>query len=231
VDTQGSRKPSLFIVPTPIGNLADITLRALDVLRQVNTILAEDTRTSATLLRHYQIEKPLQSFHIFNEHKVLRGFIDRMKKGEVMALVSDAGTPGISDPGFLIIREALTEGLMVECLPGPTAFVPALVKSGFPTDRFVFEGFLPHKKGRQTAIKQIADEERVVVLYESPHRLVKLLEQLGPFVDATRRISVSRELTKVFEETVTGTVAEVLLHFKQKDVKGEIVVVIDGKGK
>jgi 16S rRNA (cytidine1402-2'-O)-methyltransferase len=224
-------RPSLFLVPTPIGNLADITLRALDVLRQADTILAEDTRTSSTLLRHYQIDKPLQSFHIFNEHKVLRALVDRMKNGEVMALVSDAGTPGISDPGFLIIREALAEGLSVECLPGPTAFVPALVKSGFPTDRFVFEGFLPHKKGRQTAVNQIVDEERTVVLYESPHRLVKLLEQLEPLVETTRRISVSRELTKVFEETVTGSVSEVLQHFKAKEVKGEIVVVIDGRGK
>jgi 16S rRNA (cytidine1402-2'-O)-methyltransferase len=237
VSTQGNKKPvenirpSLFLVPTPIGNLADITLRALDVLRQVDTILAEDTRTSITLLRHYQIDKPLQSFHIFNEHKVLQGLVDRMKKGEVMALVSDAGTPGISDPGFLIIREALAEGLLVECLPGPTAFVPALVKSGFPTDRFVFEGFLPHKKGRQTAVKQIVDEERTVVLYESPHRLVKLLEQLEPLVEPSRRISVSRELTKMFEETVTGAVSEVLQHFKAKEVKGEIVVVIDGRGK
>ncbi|MEI9918757.1 MAG: 16S rRNA (cytidine(1402)-2'-O)-methyltransferase [Bacteroidota bacterium] len=222
-------KPSLFIVPTPIGNLADITLRALDVLKQVDTILAEDTRTSSTLLRHYQIDKPLQSFHIFNEHKILKGLVDRMKKGEVMALVSDAGTPGISDPGFLIIREALAENLVVECLPGPTAFVPALVKSGFPTDRFVFEGFLPHKKGRQTAVKEIAEEERTVVLYESPHRLVKLLEQLEPLVEPTRKISVSRELTKMFEETVTGSVSEVLQHFRVKDVKGEIVVVINGK--
>lgn len=218
-------KPSLFLVPTPIGNLADITLRALDILRQVDTILAEDTRTSSTLLRHYQIDKPLQSFHTFNEHKVLRSLVDRMKKGEVMALVSDAGTPGISDPGFLIVREALAENLLVECLPGPTAFVPALVKSGFPTDRFVFEGFLPHKKGRQTAIKQIADEERTVILYESPHRLVKLLEQLDP----DRKISVSRELTKIFEETVTGSVSEVLQHFRVKEPKGEIVVVIAGK--
>ncbi len=222
-------KTSLFLVPTPIGNLADITLRALDVLKQVDTILAEDTRTSGMLLKHYQIDKPLQSFHIFNEHKVLRSLVDRLKKGEVMALVSDAGTPGISDPGFLIIREALTEGLAVECLPGPTAFVPAIVKSGFPTDRFVFEGFLPHKKGRQTAMKQIADEERTVILYESPHRLVKTLEQLQMLVEPTRKVSVSRELTKMFEETVTGTIAEVIAHFNQKEVKGEIVVVIDGK--
>ncbi|HMJ69930.1 MAG TPA: 16S rRNA (cytidine(1402)-2'-O)-methyltransferase [Cyclobacteriaceae bacterium] len=222
---------SLFLVPTPIGNLADITLRSLDVLRTVNTILAEDTRTSGTLLRHYQIDKPLRSFHIFNEHKVLRSLVDRMKKGEVMALVTDAGTPGISDPGFLIIRETLAEGLLVECLPGPTAFVPALVKSGFPTDRFVFEGFLPHKKGRQTAIRQIADEERTVVLYESPHRLVKTLEQMMEVMGGERKVSVSRELTKIFEETITGSVTEVLAHFKSKEVKGEIVVVIDGKGK
>jgi 16S rRNA (cytidine1402-2'-O)-methyltransferase len=222
---------SLFLVPTPIGNLADITLRSLDVLRTVDTILAEDTRTSGKLLKHYQVDKPLQSFHIFNEHKVLRSLIDRMKKGEKMALVSDAGTPGISDPGFLIIREALAEGLTVECLPGPTAFVPALVKSGFPTDRFVFEGFLPHKKGRQTAIKQIADEERTVVIYESPHRLVKTLEQMEQAMGPDRKISVSRELTKIFEETMTGTISDVLKHFKSKEVKGEIVVVIDGKGK
>ena len=225
------RKTSLYLVPTPIGNLADITLRALDVLKQVDTILAEDTRTSGTLLKHYQIDKPLQSFHIFNEHKVLRGLVDRMKKGEVMALVSDAGTPGISDPGFLIVRETLSEDLAVECLPGPTAFVPAIVKSGFPTDRFVFEGFLPHKKGRQTAMKQITEEERTVVLYESPHRLVKTLEQFQLLLDPSRKVSVSRELTKMFEETVTGTIDEVLLHFQQKEVKGEIVVVIDGKGK
>jgi 16S rRNA (cytidine1402-2'-O)-methyltransferase len=230
VNTPG-RKASLYLVPTPIGNLADITLRALDVLKQVDTILAEDTRTSGMLLKHYQIDKPLQSFHIFNEHKVLRSLVDRMKKGEVMALVSDAGTPGISDPGFLIVRETLSENLPVECLPGPTAFVPAIVKSGFPTDRFVFEGFLPHKKGRQTAMKQIADEERTVVLYESPHRLVKTLEQLQPLLEPARKVSVSRELTKMFEETVTGTIAEVLHHFQQKEVKGEIVVVIDGKRK
>ncbi len=217
------------MVPTPIGNLADITLRALDILKQVDTILAEDTRTSSTLLRHYQIDKPLQSFHIFNEHKVLKGLVERLKKGEVMALVSDAGTPGISDPGFLIIREALQEGLDVECLPGSTAFVPALIKSGFPTDRFVFEGFLPHKKGRQTAIRAIAGEERTVILYESPHRLVKTLEQLQLEAGPERRVSVSRELTKMFEETKTGPVAEVLQYFSSREVKGEIVMVVDGK--
>ncbi len=227
--SKNERRASLYVVPTPIGNLSDITLRALDTLKQVDTILAEDTRTSSTLLRHYHIDKPLQSFHIFNEHKVLKGLVDRLKKGEVMALVSDAGTPGISDPGFLIIREALQEGLHVECLPGPTAFVPALIKSGFPTDRFVFEGFLPHKKGRQTAVRAIASEERTVILYESPHRLVKTLEQIQTEAGPERRVSVSRELTKLFEETKTGPVSEVLQYFSAKEVKGEIVIVVDGK--
>lgn len=222
-------KTSLFIVPTPIGNLADITLRALDTLKAVSTILAEDTRKSGILLKHYQISKPLQSFHIFNEHQTQTGLIKRMQDGEVFALVSDAGTPGISDPGFLLIREALKAGLKVECLPGATAFVPALVKSGFPTDRFVFEGFLPHKKGRQTLIKRLAEEDRTVILYESPHRLVKALQQMIEFFGASRQVSVSRELTKIFEETVTGTIEEVLHHFQQKEVKGEIVIIIDGK--
>lgn len=220
---------SLYVVPTPIGNLADITLRALEVLKTAQTVLAEDTRTTSNLLKHYKIEKPLQSFHSFNEHKVLKSIIDRLKGGEQIALVSDAGTPGISDPGFLLVREALQHGLRVECLPGPTAFVPALVKSGFPTDRFVFEGFLPHKKGRQTAIRTIADEERTVVLYESPHRLVKTLEQLAQVAGADRLVSVSRELTKFYEETKTGPLSEVLLHFKKSEVKGEIVIVLDGK--
>jgi len=218
-------------VPTPIGNLADITLRALDVLKSVDTILAEDTRTSGFLLKHYEIKKPLQSFHIFNEHKTLAGLITRMQQGEVMALVSDAGTPGISDPGFLLVREALKAGLKIDCLPGATALIPALVKSGFPTDRFVFEGFLPHKKGRQTMLKKLSEEDRTIVLYESPHRLIKTLEQLIEFFDPERLVSVSRELTKFHEETKTGTVTEVLEHFKQKDVKGEIVMVINGKEK
>jgi 16S rRNA (cytidine1402-2'-O)-methyltransferase len=198
-------------------------------LKSVDTILAEDTRTSGFLLKHFAISKPLQSFHIFNEHKTLAGLIERMKNGEVMALVSDAGTPGISDPGFLLVREALKAELEVDCLPGPTALIPALVKSGFPTDRFVFEGFLPHKKGRQTLLKKLAEEERTIVLYESPHRLVKTLEQLIEFFGAARRVSVSRELTKLHEETFTGTVQDVLTHFSAKEVKGEIVIVIDGK--
>ena len=222
-------KTHLYIVPTPIGNLADITLRALDVLKSVDLILAEDTRTSGFLLKHYSITKPLQSFHNFNEHKILTSLVQRLEKGETMALVSDAGTPGISDPGFLIIRACLQAGLKVECLPGATAFVPALVKSGLPSDRFVFEGFLPVKKGRQTLLKQLADEERTMIFYESPYRLVKTLEQFGEYLGADRKASVSRELTKMFEETFTGTLEEVLHHFQSKEVKGEIVIVVAGK--
>ena len=222
-------KPSLYVVPTPIGNLKDITLRALEILKTVDTILAEDTRKSGILLKHFEISKPLQSFHIFNEHQVHAGLIKRMAQGEVMALVTDAGTPGISDPGFLLVRECLKASLRIECLPGATAFVPALVKSGFPTDRFVFEGFLPHKKGRQTLIKKLADEERTIILYESPHRLVKSLEQFILFFGPDRLISISRELTKIHEETATGTLQQMLDYFSQKEVKGEIVMVIDGK--
>ncbi len=221
---------SLYVVPTPIGNLGDITLRALEVLKSVDTILAEDTRTSGFLLKHYQISQPLQSFHIFNEHKALQSVIQKLKDGETMALVSDAGTPGISDPGFLLVRECLKNNLTIECLPGATAFVPALVKSGFPTDRFVFEGFLPHKKGKQTMLKELAEEERTIILYESPHRLVKTLEQMLEFFGGERLVSVSRELTKLHEETFTGPLAETLLHFQKKEVKGEIVIVVNGKG-
>ena len=224
-------KSSLYLVPTPIGNLGDITLRALEILKSVDTILAEDTRTSGILLKHYDISKPLQSFHIFNEHKTVNSLIERLNKGEVMALISDAGTPGISDPGFLLVREALKAGIKVDCLPGATALIPALVKSGFPTDRFVFEGFLPHKKGRQTALKKLAEEERTVIFYESPHRLVKVLEQLKEFFGADRLASVSRELSKKFEETKTGTVEELLTYFSSKEVKGEIVVVVNGRSK
>lgn len=223
------QRVALYIVPTPIGNLADITLRALEVLKSVDAILAEDTRTSGFLLKHYQISKPLQSFHIFNEHKALESVIQKLKNGETMALVSDAGTPGISDPGFLLVRECLKHQLKIECLPGATAFVPALVKSGFPTDRFVFEGFLPHKKGKQTLLKELSEEERTIILYESPHRLVKTLEQMVDFFGGDRLISVSRELTKMHEETFTGTLAEAIQHFQQKEVKGEIVIVVSGK--
>ncbi len=222
-------KTSLFLVPTPIGNLGDMTIRGLEVLKSVDTILAEDTRTSGTLLKHYAISKPLQSFHIFNEHKALAGLIKRMMDGETMALISDAGTPGISDPGFLLVRECIQSGLKVDSLPGATALIPALVKSGFPTDRFVFEGFLPHKKGKQTTLKRLAEEDRTIIVYESPHRLVKTLEQMVEFFGADRRVSVSRELTKLFEETVTDSLTQVIAHFKSKEVKGEIVLVIDGK--
>lgn len=224
-------KISLYVVPTPIGNLGDITLRALEVLKSVDTILAEDTRTSGNLLKHYDISKPLQSFHIFNEHKALASVVTKMKGGATLALVSDAGTPGISDPGFLLIRECLKNNLSVECLPGATAFVPALVKSGFPTDRFVFEGFLPHKKGRQTLLKELATEERTVVFYESPHRLLKTLEQIQEFFGSDRVVSVSRELTKMHEETFTGMVGEVIAHFASKEVKGEIVLLVKGRDK
>jgi 16S rRNA (cytidine1402-2'-O)-methyltransferase len=224
-----SPNPQLYVVPTPIGNLGDITLRALDVLKAADIILAEDTRTSSVLLKHYQIQKPLRPFHAFNEHRAVADVIALIGSGKTVALVCDAGTPGISDPGFLLVREAIKNQVVVECLPGPTAFVPALVQSGFPSDRFVFEGFLPHKKGRQTRLKALAEEERTVILYESPHRLLKLLAQLADVAGANRRIAVSRELTKKFAETVTGTVAGVLDHFTQKEVKGEIVVVLHGK--
>ena len=220
-------KTAFYLVPTPIGNLADITLRALEVLKSVDLILAEDTRTTGILLKHYSISKPLQSFHNFNEHKVVSGLIDRLQKGEVMALVSDAGTPGISDPGFLIARACVEAGLKIECLPGATAFVPALVKSGLPCDRFVFEGFLPHKKGRQTLLKKIAGEERTLVFYESPYRLIKTLEHFLQYF-GNRKASVSRELTKLYEETVNGNLQEVIDHFKKKEVKGEIVIVVEG---
>ncbi len=220
---------SLYLVPTPIGNRSDITLRALDILKSVDVVLAEDTRTSGALLDHYQIQKPLQSFHVHNEHRAAETIIKRMKAGERFALVSDAGTPGISDPGFLLVRACRNAGLGVECLPGPTALIPALVQSGFPCDRFVFEGFLPHKKGKQTALKRLADEDRTTVVYESPHRLMKTLEDLLAHVGDKRAVSVSRELTKVHEETVTGTLPEVIGHFRGKEIKGELVIVIDGK--
>lgn len=209
--------------------MGDITFRAVKILGEVDTILAEDTRTSGILLKNYDIKKPLISFHTFNEHKKLAGLLERMKSGEIMALVSDAGTPGISDPGFLLVRACLKENIQLECLPGPTAFLPALVKSGFPTDRFVFEGFLPHKKGKQTQLKRLAEEERTIVLYESPHRLEKTLTQMIEFFGETRNVSVSRELTKMHEETVTAPLIEVIDHFKDGKVKGEIVIVIDGK--
>ncbi len=216
-------------MPTPIGNLKDITLRALEVLQSVDLILAEDTRTTHKLLKHYDITVKTKSYHMYNEHRQVEMLVDRMKGGEQFALVSDAGTPGISDPGFLLVREAQNADLEIECLPGATAFVPALVKSGLPSDRFVFEGFLPVKKGRKTKLKLLSEELRTVVLYESPHRLKKTLLQIVEYFGEDRKISVSRELTKIFEETRNGQASEVLNYFEQKDVKGEIVIVIDGK--
>jgi 16S rRNA (cytidine1402-2'-O)-methyltransferase len=220
---------SLFLVPTPIGNLEDITVRAINVLKEVDTILAEDTRKTSLLLRHYNITNNLQSHHAFNEHKTLEHIIVRLKNGEKIALVSDAGTPAISDPGFLLVRECLKNNIQVECLPGATAFVPALVNSGLPCDSFMFEGFLPHKKGRQTKLKKIAEEERTMIFYESPHRLLKTLEQFREAMGPERKVSVSRELTKIFEETVNGTLSEVIAHYTSKTIKGEIVIVLEGK--
>ncbi|OJJ18591.1 16S rRNA (cytidine(1402)-2'-O)-methyltransferase [marine bacterium AO1-C] len=226
---EARKETALYLVPTPIGNLDDITLRAIKVLQSVDTILAEDTRTSGILLKHLEISKPTQSYHIHNEHKVLSQLIERLQKGEKMALVSDAGTPAISDPGFLLVRECLKNDIVIECLPGATAFVPALVKSGLPNDRFIFEGFLPHKKGRQTRLQQLSEEKRTMVFYESPHRLLKTLTQLGEVLGEDRQASVSRELTKLFEETVNGTLTEIIQHFEGKKIKGEIVVVVAGQ--
>lgn len=223
--TQNSK---LYLVPTPVGNLGDMTFRAVEVLKQVDLILAEDTRTSRVLMQHYGISTPLQSYHIFNEHKTVTSLVDRLLDGSTMAVVTDAGTPGISDPGFLLVREAVKAGVEVECLPGATAFVPALIDSGLPCDRFVFEGFLPHKKGRQTALQSLANEERTMVIYESPYRLVKLLEQLMEVLGEERQSSVSREISKLHAETCRGTLREVHDHFAAKAVKGEIVVVVDG---
>lgn len=218
----------LYIVPTPIGNLQDITLRALDVLKKADLILAEDTRTTSKLLHHFQVERPLTPYHQHNEHQVLQHLVNQLLEGKTMAMVSDAGTPGISDAAFLLVRECIKVGVKVECLPGPTAFVPALINSGLPTQRFAFEGFLPVKKGRQTLLTRLAREERTMIFYESPHRLVKTLQDFIQYFGAGRRCSVSRELTKLYEENVRGTLQEVLEHFQQKDVKGEIVIVVSG---
>src|SRR5215204_1868380 len=219
----------LFIVPTPIGNLKDITLRALEILKEVDVILAEDTRNTSRLLNHYIINKPLSPYHQHNEHKILQHLVDQLLAGKKMAVVTDAGTPGISDPAFLLVRECIKHGVKVECLPGPTAFVPALVNSGLPLNRFTFEGFLPLKKGRQTLLKQLATEERTMVFYESPMRLVKTLEDFIQYFGEERQCSVSRELTKMFEENKRGTLKEVSEHFKQKTAKGEIVIIVQGK--
>jgi 16S rRNA (cytidine1402-2'-O)-methyltransferase len=225
-----SKQAKLFLVPTPIGNLEDITLRALRVLKEADIILAEDTRTSAVLLKHYGIEKRVLSHHQHNEHQAVSEIIKLLQAGNSIALISDAGTPGISDPGFLLVRECLKNDLPVECLPGPTAFIPALVNSGLPCDQFVFEGFLPQKKGRMTALQLLAGEARTMIFYESPFRLLKTLEQLAGILGKERNASVSRELTKMFEETKRGTLAELFMHFSSKTVKGEIVIVVAGNG-
>lgn len=220
----------LYIVPTPIGNLEDITLRAIRVLEEVDFILAEDTRTSSVLLKHLNIEKPLCSHHKFNEHATVRAVAEAIEAGKNVALISDAGTPGISDPGFLLVRTCVEEGIEVETLPGATACIPALVQSGFPCDRFCFEGFLPQKKGRMKRLAELAEESRTIIFYESPFRVVKCLEQLAELFGPERRVAVSRELTKKFEQTVRGTLAEVIAHFKSQQPKGEFVIVLAGKG-
>jgi 16S rRNA (cytidine1402-2'-O)-methyltransferase len=218
----------LFLVPTPLGNLKDITLRALDVLLSVDFILCEDTRTSSKLLQHYKIEKPVSPYHQHNEHKVVRHLVDQLADGKKIALITDAGTPGISDPAFLLVRECIHHGVNVECLPGATAFVPALINSGIPSNRFTFEGFLPLKKGRQTLLKKLAVEERTMIFYESPLRLTKTLEDLMQYFGTDRPCSVSRELTKMFEETRRGSLKEVCEYFISRPPKGEIVIVVAG---
>lgn len=219
----------LYVVPTPIGNLDDMTFRAIQVLKNVDIILAEDTRNSAKLLHHFSIETPMQSHHMHNEHQTLSSLIQRLKQGTQMALITDAGTPAISDPGFLLTRACISEGIAVECLPGATAFVPALVNSGLPNDRFVFEGFLPEKKGRQTRLQQLSQETRTIILYVSPHKLVKTLYELATHFGEDRQASISRELTKLHEETQRGTLHELLEYYQNRTIKGEIVMVVGGK--
>jgi len=219
----------LFIVPTPIGNLGDITLRSIEVLKSANLILAEDTRTSSKLLKHYEIDTPVESFHMHNEHKKLEYIINKLKRDFEIALISDAGTPGISDPGFLLVRECINNEVEVECLPGPTAFVPALVSSGLPCDRFSFEGFLPVKKGRTKRLKELSAETKTMVFYESPHRILKTLNDLSNFFDVESQISVSRELTKLYEETFRGTIKGSVEHFEKNKTKGEFVIVLSPK--
>ncbi len=219
----------LYLVPTPIGNLEDMTFRAVRVLKEVDFILAEDTRTSGKLLKHFEIGTQMHSHHMHNEHKSIEGVLNRIRNGETCALISDAGTPAISDPGFLLTRACVEHNIEVDCLPGATAFVPALVNSGLPNDKFVFEGFLPVKKGRQTRLQLLAEENRTMIFYESPHKLIKTLGNFVEYFGADRQVSVSRELTKLFEETIRGTAAEVLAHYTNKPPKGEIVVVVEGK--
>jgi 16S rRNA (cytidine1402-2'-O)-methyltransferase len=219
----------LVLVPTPIGNLEDITLRAINVLKEADLILSEDTRNTGFLLKHLNISRPLQSHHAFNEHQTVGKVVERLKKGEKIVLVSDAGTPAISDPGFLLVRECIRNGIEIDCLPGPTAFVPALVNSGLPCDRFTFEGFLPVKKGRQTRLKSLIDEERTMIFYESPYRLLKTLENFVETFGAERQACVSREITKMYEENVRGTLSEIIANFANRSIKGEIVIVVQGR--
>lgn len=219
----------LYLVPTPIGNLKDITLRAIEVLKEADLILAEDTRTSGKLLKRFEIETPMQSHHMHNEHKTVAAVVNKIKSGMTIALISDAGTPGISDPGFLLVRSCIENAIDVECLPGATALIPALVNSGLPSDKFIFEGFLPVKKGRQTRLKSLAEERRTMVFYESPHKLIKTLTQFAEYFGLERQISVSRELTKIYEETKRGSISEVLDYYKTKSPKGEIVIVVEGR--
>lgn len=219
----------IYLIPTPIGNLEDITLRAIRLLKEVDLILAEDTRVSSKLLKHFEIDTPYQSFHMHNEHKKVQSVLNQLKGGKRIAIISDAGTPGISDPGFLMVREALKEGVEVQCLPGPTALIPALVQSGIPCDRFIFEGFLPPKKGRQTRLEQMAQEERTLVFYESPHKLLKTLDQLRIHFGADRSLAVVREISKLYESTFRGTIEEGLQFFQSHPSKGEFVIVVAGK--
>lgn len=219
----------LYVVPTPVGNMEDMTLRAIRILKEADLVLAEDTRTSGILLKHFEIKNQLMSHHKFNEHGTSAGIVERLRAGATIALISDAGTPGISDPGFYLVREAVNAGVEVQCLPGATAMIPALVSSGLPCDRFCFEGFLPQKKGRQSRIKALADEQRTMVFYESPYRVVKLLEQLAEVFGNERHVSACREISKVHEESVRGTLAEVIAHFKEHEPRGEFVVVVAGK--
>lgn len=221
----------LYVVPTPVGNLEDMTIRAVRVLNEVDLILAEDTRTSSVLLKHFDIHTPMTSHHKFNEHKTVEHLVERIQQGTTVALISDAGTPAISDPGFLLVRACVAHDVDVECLPGATAFVPALVNSGLPNDRFCFEGFLPQKKGRQTKFKELAAEERTMIFYESPFRIVKTLEQMVEYWGAERKASVSREISKKFEETVRGTLSELIVHFTENPPKGEFVMVVEGCNK
>jgi 16S rRNA (cytidine1402-2'-O)-methyltransferase len=219
----------LYLIPTPIGNLEDITIRAINLLKRCDLILAEDTRTSGFLLKHYEINTRMQSYHKFNEHQAVDHLVDRLRAGEQIALISDAGTPSISDPGFLLVRSSIEAGVDVECLPGATAFVPALVESGLPCDRFCFEGFLPQKKGRQTRLKQLAEEHRTMIFYESPYRVVKTLTQLADHLGGERQASVSREISKLFAETARGTLESLVTHFTDQEPRGEFVIVVAGK--